>query len=101
MDAATIEAYVNRFYGYGTWDAPIWFVGTEEGGPENWVVGQFAGLGREFRQRSDPRQISRGERGGAENGTPRYSAAPRLRVNKNKQTDPLPIFWLKQAAGKP
>jgi hypothetical protein len=27
-----IEAYCKRFFGYGRWDAPVWFVGLEEAG---------------------------------------------------------------------
>jgi hypothetical protein len=32
MNVAGLEAYINRFFGYGCWTAPIWFVGMEEGG---------------------------------------------------------------------
>lgn len=31
-----LEAFVEGFYGYGTWDAPFWFVGKEEGGGGSW-----------------------------------------------------------------
>jgi hypothetical protein len=27
-----IEAYCKQFFGYGRWDAPVWFVGLEEAG---------------------------------------------------------------------
>ena len=27
-----IEAYSRQFFGYGRWDAPVWFVGLEEAG---------------------------------------------------------------------
>jgi hypothetical protein len=27
-----IEAYSNEFFGYGQWDAPVWFIGLEEAG---------------------------------------------------------------------
>jgi hypothetical protein len=32
MNVAALESYANRFYGYGSWNQPIWFVGMEEGG---------------------------------------------------------------------
>jgi hypothetical protein len=32
MNSAAVETYANRFYGYGSWKHPIWFVGMEEGG---------------------------------------------------------------------
>lgn len=27
-----VEAYCKQFFGYGRWDAPVWFVGLEEAG---------------------------------------------------------------------
>jgi len=27
-----IKAYCKQFFGYGRWDAPVWFVGLEEAG---------------------------------------------------------------------
>ena len=27
-----IEPYCKQFFGYGRWDAPVWFVGLEEAG---------------------------------------------------------------------
>jgi len=32
MSPASIEAYMNGFYGYGSWKHPLWFIGMEEGG---------------------------------------------------------------------
>lgn len=32
MNPADISEYIEKFYGYGSWDHPIWFVGMEEGG---------------------------------------------------------------------
>jgi hypothetical protein len=32
LDSATLEEFMSRFFGYGTWDAPLWFIGMEEGG---------------------------------------------------------------------
>jgi hypothetical protein len=32
MDIAILESYISRFYGYGSWNAPLWFIGMEEGG---------------------------------------------------------------------
>jgi hypothetical protein len=27
-----VEPFIERFFGYGTWSAPVWFIGMEEGG---------------------------------------------------------------------
>jgi len=35
LDAARLRDFINRFYGYGTWNAKLWFVGMEEGGGES------------------------------------------------------------------
>lgn len=32
IDATLLEEFMRTFYGYGTYDAPYWFVGMEEGG---------------------------------------------------------------------
>jgi hypothetical protein len=32
LDEALVEAYVSGFYGFGRWDAKVWFVGVEEAG---------------------------------------------------------------------
>jgi hypothetical protein len=32
IDTARLNDFMHRFYGYGSWDAPLWFVGMEEGG---------------------------------------------------------------------
>ncbi|HEY9047053.1 MAG TPA: hypothetical protein VIN08_14210 [Ohtaekwangia sp.] len=32
IDAAKLKHWIDNFYGYGSWAAPIWFVGYEEGG---------------------------------------------------------------------
>ncbi|HUP60720.1 MAG TPA: hypothetical protein VNA69_09915 [Thermoanaerobaculia bacterium] len=32
LDDAAVEAFIKQFYGYGSWAAPVWFVGMEEGG---------------------------------------------------------------------
>ena len=32
MNVASLESYANRFFGYGNWTQPVWFVGMEEGG---------------------------------------------------------------------
>lgn len=32
-----IERFIESFFGYGTWDAPYWFVGKEEGGGNDWA----------------------------------------------------------------
>jgi hypothetical protein len=32
LDDTTVEAFIDRFFGYGDWDAPVWFIGMEEGG---------------------------------------------------------------------
>lgn len=32
--------YTEQFYGYGNWQAPIWFIGIEEAGPENTQQGE-------------------------------------------------------------
>ncbi|HEY8936710.1 MAG TPA: hypothetical protein VIM65_15885 [Cyclobacteriaceae bacterium] len=32
IDAVKLKHWIDNFYGYGSWDAPIWFVGYEEGG---------------------------------------------------------------------
>jgi hypothetical protein len=28
----TLQHWLDSFYGFGSWDAPVWFVGYEEGG---------------------------------------------------------------------
>jgi hypothetical protein len=32
IDETRLNDFMQRFYGYGSWDAPLWFVGMEEGG---------------------------------------------------------------------
>lgn len=32
LDPTLLSAFINTFYGYGTWNAPYWFIGMEEGG---------------------------------------------------------------------
>lgn len=32
FDPQRLRAYMHGFFGYGAWDAPLWFVGMEEGG---------------------------------------------------------------------
>jgi hypothetical protein len=32
IDTGRLNDFMHRFYGYGSWDAPLWFVGMEEGG---------------------------------------------------------------------
>lgn len=32
IDTARLRDYMHHFYGYGSWDAPLWLVGMEEGG---------------------------------------------------------------------
>lgn len=32
LDDKTTEAFIDRFFGYGNWTAPVWFIGMEEGG---------------------------------------------------------------------
>jgi predicted RNase H-like nuclease len=32
IDETRLNDFMHRFYGYGSWDAPLWFVGMEEGG---------------------------------------------------------------------
>ncbi len=32
MNVHLLQSYVDRFYGYGAWEAPLWFIGMEEGG---------------------------------------------------------------------
>lgn len=32
LDADRLRAFMRTFYGYGNWNAPLWFVGMEEGG---------------------------------------------------------------------
>src|SRR5687767_4971230 len=32
IDENKLQFWIERFYGYGSWQAPIWFVGYEEGG---------------------------------------------------------------------
>lgn len=32
VDDKAVEAFIDGFFGYGNWAAPIWFVGMEEGG---------------------------------------------------------------------
>lgn len=34
LDAERLRAFMDDFYGYGTWNARLWFVGMEEGGGE-------------------------------------------------------------------
>lgn len=36
-----LEDYTKRFFGYGSWKAPIWFVGMEEGGANACYVKNF------------------------------------------------------------
>jgi hypothetical protein len=31
-DLEKLDAFIRQFYGYGSWDAPLWFIGMEEGG---------------------------------------------------------------------
>lgn len=35
LDDKTVKAFIEGFFGYGNWAAPIWFVGMEEGGGES------------------------------------------------------------------
>lgn len=35
FDDARLASYAMNNYGYGSWDAPVWFVGLEEGGGED------------------------------------------------------------------
>lgn len=35
MDSGTKAAAAEKWYGYGTWDAPYWFVGKEPGGADD------------------------------------------------------------------
>lgn len=32
LDTDRLQSFMHTFYGYGTWKAPLWFVGMEEGG---------------------------------------------------------------------
>jgi len=32
LDPAKLQHWIDNFYGYGSWDAPVWFIGYEEGG---------------------------------------------------------------------
>ena len=32
LDDTLLQAFIERFFGYGTWTAPVWFLGMEEGG---------------------------------------------------------------------
>lgn len=32
FDDDLLTVFVRRFFGYGSWEAPIWFIGMEEGG---------------------------------------------------------------------
>jgi hypothetical protein len=32
LDSKSVESFIRGFYGYGSWSAPVWFVGMEEGG---------------------------------------------------------------------
>jgi hypothetical protein len=32
LDDSAVETFIDRFFGYGSWAAPIWFIGMEEGG---------------------------------------------------------------------
>ena len=32
LESSVLEAYISNYYGYGTWQSDIWFVGMEEGG---------------------------------------------------------------------
>lgn len=32
IDAALLDEFAHRFYGYGSWEAPVWFIGMEEAG---------------------------------------------------------------------
>jgi hypothetical protein len=34
IDPVLLEDFMRRFFGYGSWDAKLWFVGMEEGGGE-------------------------------------------------------------------
>ena len=34
MDDALLLAYMNTFYGYGTYQAPYWLIGMEQGGDD-------------------------------------------------------------------
>jgi hypothetical protein len=36
IDQQTLSAFMSGFYGYGRWDAPLWFIGMEEGGGNSW-----------------------------------------------------------------
>ena len=45
-----LEDFMRRFYGYGTFHAPIWFVGMEEGGAVECRQNDLALVGRAFQQ---------------------------------------------------
>jgi len=32
LNSAKLQHWIDNFYGYGSWDAPVWFIGYEEGG---------------------------------------------------------------------
>jgi hypothetical protein len=32
LNPSALVKYLERFFGYGRWDAPIWFIGIEEAG---------------------------------------------------------------------
>lgn len=32
LDRAHLQDFMNRFYGYGSWDVELWFIGMEERG---------------------------------------------------------------------
>jgi hypothetical protein len=61
LDTKRLKAFMHRFYGYGSWSAPLWFVGMEEGGGNSlqeverrltaWSGGDLEDL-REFHRRT-------------------------------------------------
>jgi len=37
LDPAKLQHWIDNFYGYGSWDAPVWFIGYEEGGGADYM----------------------------------------------------------------
>ncbi len=92
FDDDLLTVFVRRFFGYGSWEAPIWFIGMEEGGGK-----RFQELNERFDKWNRRRPTLEDIRHGDGNDSPWFGARVRLQATWSKlicvQLGMLGVDW--------